>query len=149
LARLRLIKSSIKCRSGQLLKVPIGSAFYGTPLSLPILSRIVQLKKPRKDEEDAKKKLAAKLEKKGFKFSLEDEQIKYEDFFNEAKISTRNNDTEIIYSISITPKYIAAIVISLLLAIIPGTILVAVWYLKYSKLKDSVESTLDNLSQTP
>lgn len=117
-------------------------------MSLPLLSELVQLPRPLKDEEDLKVKIAAKLEKEGFKFSFEDEQIKYEDFFNEANISTRSNGNtiEMTYNISITAKCIATIVISLLLALIPGTILVAVEYLKYSKLKSSIESTLNNLA---
>jgi hypothetical protein len=108
----------------------------------------MQLPRLLKDREDAQVKIAARLEKEGFKVSFEDEQIKYEDFFNEANISTRNkgNAIEAIYEISITAKCIAAIVISLLLALIPGVTLVAVWYLKYSKLKQSIESTLGSLA---
>ncbi len=117
-------------------------------MSLPLLSELVQLPRLLKDEEDVKVKIAAKLEKEGFKFSFEDGQIKYEDFFNEANISTKNNGNtiEAIYNISITAKCIATIVISLLLVLIPGTTLVVVWYLKYSKLKHSIESTLGSLS---
>lgn len=117
-------------------------------MSLPILSESVKLPKLLKEKEDTQVKIAAKLEREGFKFFFEDKQIKYEDFFNEANISTRNNDNaiEAFYEISITAKCITTIVISLLLALIPGVILVAVWYLKYSKLKQSIESTLESLS---
>ena len=117
-------------------------------MSLPILSESIQLPSLLKDREDAQVKITARLEKEGFKVSLENEQIKYEDFFNEANISTRNNGTavEANYEISITAKCITAIVISLLLALIPGVTLVTVWYLKYSKLKQSIESTLGSLS---
>ncbi|UCD72675.1 MAG: hypothetical protein JSW01_04260 [Candidatus Bathyarchaeota archaeon] len=117
-------------------------------MSLPILSESVQLPKPLENREDAQAKMIARLEKEGFKFSLEDEQIKYQDFFNEASISTKNRGdaVEAIYEISITAKCIAAIVVTLLLALIPGVTLVTVWYLKYSRLKQSIETTLDSLS---
>ena len=119
-------------------------------MSLPILTKTVELPEQLKKKRDIKVQLAERLKEEGFQFSIENEQIIYRDFFNEATISTREKDDTVIltYNLAVTAESTVAIVLSLLLALLAGIILLVVWYLKYSKLKQSIQLVTDKLSQT-
>ena len=119
-------------------------------MSLPLLSESKELPASLKDEKQVRVKLAQSLREEGFDFSVEDTGIRYGDFFNEASISTNRADGRIsvTYGISITAKGIAVIVISVLLALLAGIVLALFWYLKYTRLRRSVESAIDSIRLT-
>ena len=122
---------------------------YRPSLSLPLLSESVEFPESLGKERHVKTKLATMLKEEGFDFSREDNLIKYQDFFNEANLSTKHlsNGGEVAYNISITAKCMTAIILSLLLLLPVGLILTLVWYLKYSKLRRSIRSAASNLTQ--
>ena len=122
---------------------------YRPSLSLPLLSESVEFPESLGKERHVKTKLATMLKEEGFDFSREDNLIKYQDFFNEANISTKHlsKGGEVAYNISITAKCMTAIILSLLLLLPVGLILTLVWYLKYSKLRRSIRSAASNLTQ--
>jgi len=103
-----------------------------------------------KDEKRVRVKLAESLRKEGFDFSIADTGVTYRDFFNEASISTNRAGGRIgvTYSISITAKGTAVLVISALLALLAGVVLAGFWYLRYTRLRRSVESAIGDLRLT-
>jgi len=99
------------------------------------------------DEEHLKRDLANSLREDGFDTSIEENRVRYEDFFNEAYVSLERagDNTRVDYEIAITPICTTVIILSLLLALLVGVILVFVWYLKYSSLQRAIRSGIDKL----
>jgi len=116
-------------------------------LSLPIVSGSIELPASLKNEKRVRVKLAESLRKEGFEFSVEDTGIRYVDFFNEVNIATSQTKGRIgvKYSISITAKGIVVLVISVLFAFLAGVVFAIFWYMKYTKIRHSVESALDTI----